>query len=496
MLFNSPAFLFAFLPATLIVVGVVIKIGGRNAGMAALLVASICFYSYYGLWALPIVILSIGINYSISRAMLRADLRPRKMLLILGVALNVATLGYFKYFNFFIENINLLGAGIRAEHILLPLAISFYTFQQIAFLVDTYKGLGKHLNLLNYATSVLFFPHLIAGPLIHYDRIVSQFESRFSVNPSNIFVGLPIFFVGLAKKVFLADGIAEITTPMWQKASTGAAIDAVAAWIASLGYMAQLYFDFSGYSDMAIGLGLMFGIALPINFLSPYKSASIIEFWRRWHITLSEFLRDYVYIPLGGSRTGSFNRYRNLLLTMLVGGLWHGAGWTFVIWGMLHGVYLVINHLWRQVPLPRRLHTMIGPVYAIVTFGAVLVGWVFFRAADVATAFAVLKGMSGANGAYAAVETGWLLGLLPSFAGIQFSGGMPMPDMAQVSCLILASYLVIFFMPNTAEIFGLLGDRVPVRPSLRGAVLAGITAGLAAFGVFSAAPSEFLYFKF
>ena len=497
MFFNSQTFLFVFLPITLVAVWLALRFQGRRAGMCVLALASLVFYAQMGLQAVPIIACSIIGNYALAAWMASIPPERRYPILVIGVALNITALAYYKYWNFVAANLNHVGLGLRIEHIILPLAISFYTFQQIAFLVDTYRGQMHRVPFLNYCVSVLFFPHLIAGPLIHYERIMEQFSNKFEISSITLWAGLPIFTMGLAKKVFIADGLAEIVSPIYKAASAGG-IELISAWVAALGYTAQLYFDFSGYSDMAIGLGLMFGIALPVNFFSPYKATSIIEFWRRWHITLSGFLRDYLYIPMGGSRHGVLARYRNLFLTMLIGGLWHGAGWTFVIWGALHGGYLVINHAWRSIPLPRSINATLTPVNAVLTFGAIIVGWVFFRAADVQTALNILSGMVGMHGAHASAETGWMLSIGPSFAGIAFDGhGLPMRDMAQVSALLVLGYALIFFAPNSVQIFGLDGYEPRWVASLSGrAALTGALAWVAGFSIFAAAPSEFLYFRF
>jgi alginate O-acetyltransferase complex protein AlgI len=303
MLFNSAAFLFAFLPATLIATYLSIRQWGRSGGIYCLILASAFFYGWWELRGIAIVSLSIAVNYFCAKVLdFQKERRIRLTALWLGIACDVGALAYFKYTNFFLSTFD-----FATTTIVLPLALSFYSFQQIAFLVDTYHGEMKVLRFRDYVVSVLFFPHLIAGPLIHYNRIMDQFDRVFTVSTKTISIGLPVFCVGLAKKVAVADPIASIVSPLFAKAQT-APLELVSAWIAALGYTAQLYLDFSGYSDMAIGLGLMFGIALPLNFNSPYRARSIIDFWRRWHMTLSEFLRTYLYIPLGGNRGGSARR--------------------------------------------------------------------------------------------------------------------------------------------------------------------------------------------
>jgi alginate O-acetyltransferase complex protein AlgI len=376
VLFNSQEFLFLFLPVVLFATGLAQTWDGRTAGIAFMTLASLFFYGWWEIHALAIIGTSIAFNYSLALAIAESRGDNRRRFLFLGVAGNLAALALFKYANFFIANLaSLLGWRLGSLDVALPLAISFYTFQQIAFLVDTYHGKMSRIPFRDYMISVIFFPHLIAGPLLHYKDIIAQFETRFNVTFTSVAAGIPVFAMGLAKKVAIADSIAQFVSPIFVKAQT-APLEFFEAWAAALGYTAQLYFDFSGYSDMAIGLGLMFGIVLPLNFFSPYKSTSIIEFWRRWHMTLSSFLRDYLYFPLGGGRVGPIRRYANLMIVMLLGGLWHGAAWTFVFWGALHGAFLVVNHVWRNL-VSRRLgphNNPMSPAYRIQTWLLVCVG--------------------------------------------------------------------------------------------------------------------------
>ncbi len=312
-------------------------------------------------------------------------------------------LGWYKYVDFLLDTAHaLLDTPARHLSILLPLGISFFTFQQIAYLVDAYRRETRERNFFNYALFVTFFPQLIAGPIVHHAEMLPQFARKLRVRPNHFAVGLAILTIGLFKKVVLADTLAAWSAPVFQAAESQSSITVFEAWAGVLAYRLQLYLDFSGYSDMAIGVGRMFGIRLPLNFHSPYRSTNIIEFWRRWHITLSRFLRDYLYIPLGGNRKGVSRRYINLLITMVLGGLWHGAGWTFVWWGGLHGLYLVVNHLWRNVK--RRLGwRREGGWWSragsrTVTFLAVVVGWVFFRAITFQGATHLLACMVGKYG--------------------------------------------------------------------------------------------------
>ncbi len=352
---------------------------------------------------------SIIVNYALGLTLSKQLTRPglsRKLFLALGIIINISLLGYFKYTNFFLENVNnLLGRTTHLEIIILPLAISFFTFQQIAYLVDSYENKAHEYSFLHYCLFVTFFPQLISGPIVHHKEMMPQFEddATYKLNSENIAVGMTFFFIGLFKKVVLADGVAIYSTPVFEAAEQGALLTFLEAWGAGLAYTFQIYFDFSGYSDMAIGLGRMFGIHLPLNFHSPYKARNIIEFWRRWHITLSRFLRDYLYIPLGGNRKSSFRRYLNLMIVMVLGGLWHGAGWTFVAWGTLHGIYLVINNIWHTISRslgydPNRPRWWGRRLSQVVTFTAVVFAWVFFRAESFSGAQNILSGMVGLNG--------------------------------------------------------------------------------------------------
>ena len=407
MLFNSYAFLFGFLPAVLLLY---FLLGRRSAqaAIAFLAAASLFFYGWWNPRYLLLLCGSVVFNYIVGRRLARSPVRASgdQATLWLGIAGNLGLLAAFKYASFFAANANALtGLALPIPHIVLPLGISFFTFTQIAYLVDAYRKEVREYRFVNYGLFVTFFPHLLAGPVLHHAEVMPQFAraASFRFNPENFAVGLTIFAIGLFKKVVLADSIAEFATPTFDAAAQGASLGFLAAWGGALSYTFQLYFDFSGYSDMAIGLARLFGIVFPANFNSPYKAASIIDFWRRWHMTLSRFLRDYLYIPLGGGRCHPLRRHANLMVTMLLGGLWHGAGWTFVIWGGLHGLYLVLNHAWRAArgrwfrdfalpPAPARL------LGQLLTFVAVVVAWVFFRAESFAAAQAMLEGMAGLNG--------------------------------------------------------------------------------------------------
>ena len=360
MLFNSYPFLLGFFPVTFVAFFLIARWSRALAG-AWLALASLVFYGYWSIAAVPLLVVSICVNYWFGLRVTPAGSgqepcpsRSRRWSLAASICLNLGVLAYFKYANFFIDNLNLalrgVSAGeIRALNVVLPIGISFFTFTQIAFLVDCYEGKVRERNFVHYALFVSYFPHLISGPVLHHSQMMPQFRlpATYRMQAENILTGLFGVVVGLAKKVLLADEFSQYASPIFDAAHDGQHIGFIVAWTGALAYTLQIYFDFSGYTDMAIGLSRMLGIDLPLNFDAPYKSTSIIEFWRRWHMSLSQFLRDYLYFRLGGNRHGAARRYANLMATMLLGGLWHGASWTFVVWGGLHGTYLLINHAWR-----------------------------------------------------------------------------------------------------------------------------------------------------
>lgn len=506
MLFNSYAFIFAFLPVTLLGYHWLARRAGPLAAIQGLIAASLFFYGWWN----PVYLLLLGVsllgNYWLAQAMLarKALERSSRSLLIVGVAFNLGLLGWFKYAGFFATVANDLGAGLSVPEIVLPLAISFFTFQQIAFLADVHAGQDCRYDFTRYTLFVTFFPQLIAGPIVHHNEMLPQFSDndRRGLRADHLALGLTVFSFGLVKKAIFADGIAVHASPVFAAAAAGEQVEFFTAWSGALAYTFQLYFDFSGYSDMAIGLAMMFGIRLPLNFFSPYKAANIIEFWRRWHMTLSRFLRDYLYIALGGNRNGNFKRYRNLLLTMILGGMWHGAGWTFLIWGALHGAYLLINHAWRRWPghvwLPR-------PLAWLLTFLAVVVSWVFFRAVDTSSAGLILAGMVGMHGAeLPPALAGVLQPLAPLLTqlGVGFNGsGAGQFIAAWLWILVLAALALL--APNAVQVSGFQPIDQPIeaprRLSLARWPKAAMLATGAAFalGVLALTQvSEFLYFQF
>lgn len=406
MLFNSYEFLLVFLPITLILFFAIARRDGAAARLF-LLIASFAFYAWWSFEYGLLMVATIVANFAFGREIQRRQEGGQASawsLLVISVAANLSLLGYFKYRNFFIENLTAaLGTEWVLAPLVLPLAISFHTFQQIAYLVDSYRCKVEQPRLLSYALFVLFFPQLIAGPIVHHYQLLPQLQSsRFlRFDPECFAKGVSYFVLGLAKKVLIADPLSAIADPIFS-GSVAAPPTLTEAAAGTLAYTFGLYFDFSGYSDMAVGLALMFGIRLPFNFDSPYQATSIIDFWRRWHITLSNWLRDYLYIPLGGSRHGSMRRYTNLLLTMLLGGLWHGAAWTFVVWGLLHGTFLIINHGWNglnaRLKLRGRDLRLPAVVGWLLTFGAVSIAWIFFRSPSFDHAQAMIEGLLGLNG--------------------------------------------------------------------------------------------------
>jgi D-alanyl-lipoteichoic acid acyltransferase DltB (MBOAT superfamily) len=487
MLFNSPSFLFLFLPLTLGVFHLLGRFGWRLA-LGWLTVMSFVFYAWWNpAYAWPMVVSILG-NFACGLALVRVrGGRWGGPVLAVGIALNLAALGYFKYAQFIADNLSqLTGLPYALDAIVLPLGISFFTFTQIAYLVDVRRGIASEAEFLNYCLFVTFFPHLIAGPIIHHKEMMPQFArpKRGSVG-EDLAVGTALFVIGLFKKVILADSVSTFPELAFGAAQPPGLL---LAWLGALSYTAQIYFDFSGYSDMAVGLARLFGIDLPINFDSPYKAESITEFWRRWHMTLSRFLRDYLYFPLGGNRAGGGRRFVNLMLVMLIGGLWHGAKWTFVVWGGLHGLYLVINHLWRgrrggQASEPSRAGR--GLAWAL-TMLAVVVAWVFFRAKTVASALLVLAGMAGMNG----------LGSVGGEAAAQWQGlGLSLGLLVLAVAAPNSQQILRRYRPGLAPVAapGLLA-RLAWQPSPAWAVGLAVMAIASVLGLWSA--SEFLYYQF
>ena len=495
MLFNSYGFIFLFLPIVLLGFFQLARVH-QACATAFLALASILFYGYWNPVYVGLLLGSIVCNYGFSLWIAGAGKPPenerKKPILVTAITTNIVLLSYFKYAGFFISSINgISGASFSNFEIVLPLGISFFTFTQIAFLVDTYKKEVHEHNFLRYLLFVTYFPHLIAGPLLHHKDMMPQFSrvSTFRVNWENVATGLILFTLGLWKKVYWADSFSPFATGVFDSVSrgisTGSLPTTYEAWSGALAYTMQIYFDFSGYTDMALGISLMFNIRLPINFNSPYKATSIIDFWRRWHITLSTFLRDYLYIPLGGSRTGRWRRYFNLMATMLLGGLWHGAGWTFIIWGALHGIYLAINHFWKAI-VPARLILLV-PLWlgamtgGVLTFTAVVTAWVVFRSNDTARALTMLKAMFGIAAqpiTFREVSQGKLL----------LQSGMSGRDLLG---LLVPSLLWVWLLPNSICIRFIARNSWLTLLQIAG-VLIVLYLAINRFGSYS----PFLYFQF
>lgn len=488
MLFNSAIFMLGFLPLALAGFYLTARLVGRHAAVVFLGAASIGFYAWGDSRHLPVLVTSIVFNLTAAWAINHSSNSHRKLLFVAAVTINVLALAYYKYAWFIVSNIaQLTDIQVQPFAIELPVGISFFTFTQIAYLYDCYRREADDYKARDYLVFVTFFPHLIAGPILYHRDFIPQLwrERTFRPDFSRMAIGWTIFTIGLFKKVVLADGAVGHVDLLYNAAAAGAPITFATAWTGALAFTFQLYFDFSGYSDMAFGLACMFGLRIPINFLSPYKSTSIIDFWRRWHISLSRFLSDHIYKPLGGNRRGQARRFINLMITMLIGGLWHGAGWTFVLWGGLHGLYLVINHGWRALvrgrapwlfaSLPWRLFAL------TLTFLSVVLAWVLFKASS----------LTAAGHVYAAM--------------IGMGQGRALLDLLTLSSLHMAALLLLVMLaPNTYDLMRryLPGEEAPsaapmawrMKPAWGMAI--GAMGIVCVFAMFSSTPSPFLYFQF
>jgi len=506
MLFNSTSFLFFFLPVALFGFFMIGKSDKSYLMILWIICASLIFYSWWNFQFVSLLIGSICINYYIGKRIYcfrGLNERYKKLAMIAGIIFNLAVIGYFKYFNFFVDFVgNINGVPFPKYNIILPLGISFFTFQQIAFLVDVFRGRIKQFDFLSYVAFVSFFPQLIAGPIVHYQEIHPQLNNpslkRFERN--DLAAGITIFVIGLFKKVVIADSLALRANPVFALAEGGETLGFFTAWVGAFSFTLQLYFDFSGYSDMALGLGRMFGLRLPVNFDSPYRAASVIDFWRRWHITLSRFLRDYLYIPLGGNRKGRTRKCGNLMVTMLLGGLWHGAGWTFVFWGGLHGFYLLLNHGWRRV-WRRSINAWWSVAAArFTTLFFVTVAWVFFRAESFEGASRVLGGM--VNLPHTMEARFGALSVWMKAIGFQFqASSMSMQNYLDVVWLGIW-IAVLWLVPNTRQIMrkqetveshGRM-DLLTWKTTRAWSVLVGMMTAISIMHL--SQPTEFLYFQF
>jgi len=536
MLFNSTSFLFGFLP--IVLAGFILLSQLRRPRLAALWLtgASLLFYGWWNPLYLPLLLGSMLFNYVLGGYLLK---KPSVALLTVGIAANIALLGYYKYTGFLETVDQLAGLDWAIPNIVLPLAISFFTFQQIAYLVDAESGAVVEHDFLNYCLFITFFPHLIAGPITHHREMFPQFNDPAVFRPSlvNFAVGTTLFLIGLAKKVAIADTMGGFARPVYAAAADGLPITFLESWSGALSYALQVYFDFSGYSDMAIGLGLMFGISLPPNFDSPLKARSIIEFWSRWHMTLTRFVTAYIYNPIvfrltrrragkglplpkrGIMSPGAFLSLVALptMLAMFIIGVWHGAGWQFAIFGLIHGIYLTVNNGWRAIKA--RLGWPIESKRPIVlaasiffTFICVVVALVFFRADNVPAALNLLTGMFGGHG----VALPERLASLPGMSRIEDLGNLPVADLElfglSETAWIAGLLFVVWVMPNSQQIMRHYRTALTAQPKpswLQATIpgmawqpTAAIGFAIGWLGFFlviraiSAAPSEFLYFQF
>lgn len=472
MLFNSIEFLFIFLPVTFLVYFWLNKKKLVTLATGWLVVASLAFYSYWKIDYLPLILISMIFNYTVGYTLSHpTNLKlNRKAVLLTGIIGNVGLLCYYKYFDFLINNINyVLHTGFDTLKIALPLGISFFTFTQIAYLVDAYKKEVREYDFLNYALFVTFFPHLIAGPILHHSEMMPQFADirKKVINNKYISIGLFLLAIGLFKKVILADFLSPFVKEMFDTAQV---LTCFEAWIASFAYSFQLYFDFSGYCDMALGIAFLFNISLPINFNSPYKAQNIQDFWHRWHMTLSRFLKMYIYIPLGGNRLGEAKTYRNLFLTFLIGGIWHGANWTFIIWGAIHGACICIHRFWQKLNI--KMNHILAQV---ITFLLVNFAWVYFRSPSIHRANDFIQSMFGLNG-FSPVE-------ISKMRFVFLDGNIKISLILLISCAIL-----VFFFKNSME---WVEKFKPTK------VFMVVTLALLLVSIFSInRVSEFLYFQF
>lgn len=492
MLFNSSYFIFIFLP---IVVFFFYAITGKFSVTASILWLFICSLFFYAWWDASFVLvllLSICTNYSLSLlivASLSKNNRAARLFFIAGILFNLSLIGYFKYSNFIVNNVNLFfNNNLALDNVILPLGISFFTFQQIAYLSDCYRGTIKPSKILPYSLFVSFFPQLVAGPIVRFQTITPQLTSKYlsKLNYVNLSKGLSFFIIGLFKKVILADTIAVISNAVFHQASIGNPVGLYHSWAGALAYTFQLYFDFSGYCDMAIGLGLLFNIKLPVNFNSPYKATSVIDFWRRWHITLSYFLRDYLYIPLGGNRKGLNRRNANLMATMLLCGLWHGASWTFIAWGGLHGILILINHAYRYLTTKFNFLECFNRNALLsrsITFITVTFAWVLFRAESFQATSIIWNGMLGFYGVEPQLPYYWLT-------------------------LLVALALIVFGAPNSQtylrydspskvglQQYNTIFSKLNWKPSLLHFLFIGLLL-VTALGAMVRNVTEFLYYQF
>ncbi len=493
MLFNSYEFIFLYLPLAFFVFLGLANYFGRPAAISWLVLVSFFFYGWWDWRYVPLLFASICFNYWIG-GQIRQGFGP-KYWLMFGISVNLSLLGYFKYAGFFLSTVNVLAGSAMFDvpHIILPLGISFFTFTQTAYLLNVYEGganlCGEEQNgFLEYCEFVTIFPHLIAGPIIDHRKMIPQFTaiSNYVLDFKNVSVGLMLFSIGLFKKVVIADSLSPWVGDLFYRADT---LSFFEAWLAAIGYTFQLYFDFSGYSEMAIGLGRIFNLEFPMNFNSPYQAQSIVDFWRRWHMTLGLWVKEYLYIPMGGNRQGEWLKMRNLFLCMLLIGFWHGAGWTFIFWGILHGILLVINHQWR------RLHIALPDIVNWgITFLCVMVCWIFFRAENFHDALAILKAMVDVN--HIVLPAGGRIENIFVSCGVLQNLGVEFLPMKSVQGVSLTKFMGMICVLG----FLLVKMKNPLmwnlEPSFKWMTIVVIMFYSSIWFMFRSGASEFLYFQF
>ena len=496
MLFNEQTFLFYFFPV--VIVGVLVfRLRSSYLTSWWIILTSFFFYGFHGWQHLPLLILSVLVNYGIGLGIEKmAVKRSGHNLLIFGIVCNLLILAIYKYADFIISSFHLA----YSLNLTLPLAISFFTFQQIAYLIDVRKGKVTTPSFTNYCTFISFFPQLIAGPIVRCQGMIPQLQKGLlgKLSSKNFWSGICLFSIGLFKKSCLADGIRPLVDVIFSASYDGITLSLAEAWVAVLSFGLQIYFDFSAYSEMALGLGLILGLRLPLNFDSPYKAVNIVDFWRRWHITLSEFLRDYLYKPLGGNRLGVYRGVFNVLLVMLLGGLWHGAGLTFIMWGFIHGCMIGFYHFFRSFTQNKaqiKSALLKKLLASFVTFMTVNAAWVFFRSENMNSAFGMIKSMIGLNGISLPRSFDFLpLGELVSFNGIFPNQTVDLGLLAFLPVLLA----IVWFAPNAYQLLGLnpKKDSYIVMPSFQIIFLCGL---LLFFGIkvsFETLSYDFIYFRF
>jgi D-alanyl-lipoteichoic acid acyltransferase DltB (MBOAT superfamily) len=518
MLFHSPVFLLCFLPITLAIYLALERNAAPLATVGFLAVASLFFYSWWNPYYLPLLLGSIAFNFSAGQYLMPETAgHYRRAVLAFAICADIVLLALFKYADFVVSNVNLISdVGWSGLGIVLPLAISFFTFQQIAYLVDAYQGKAPERSFTAYCLFITFFPHLIAGPIVHHREMMPQFSGllagRFRSQDkvwSDLAVGFTLFAIGLLKKVAIAGQFGLWADNAFRASDAGGQLSFVEAWLGTMCFSLQIYLDFSGYTDMALGLARLFGIRLPLNFNSPYKATNIIDFWRCWHMTLSRFLRDYLYFPLGGNRRGTVRRYENLIVVMLIGGLWHGAAWTFVIWGGLHGLYLAVNHGYRE--LVRRGFPEIPAIAGLlVTTVCVLLAWTFFRAETAGSAMRMVMAMAGLHGVALPIHWQPLFGNAVAASGLPIHfAALPAYSGGTQVLWVVAGFLAMWLLPNSQEILrrfkpalesvsapcGLI-SRIEWRPSILSGVAMSVVTLALTFIVLQGKAGEFIYFQF